>query len=158
MDSRAYLHKDYLSVWAAGNDRDDGNFSGYNHRHLDGTTNNYTDGHAADSDYIGGHRTLTSKSTAKNIIAVGSILDLPNGWQSAATVTNSPFSSWGPTRDGRLKPEVVTNGQDVYSSSTDANGNDTYSTNSGTSSATASVTGSISLLRERFAEVGGAGS
>jgi len=154
IDALAYLNKEYLSVWAAGNDRDDSDFSLYSHLHYDGTLNYHTDSHAADTEYYGGYRTITSEASAKNIITVGSILDLTNGWQSASTVTNSPFSNWGPTRDGRLKPEIVANGQDVYSSSTDISGNGTYTTASGTSSATASVTGSIALLRERLAQVG----
>jgi len=152
LDSLAYLHKEYLSVWAAGNDRNEPNWSGFYHFHNDNVYTN--DSHAADTAFYSGYRTVTPESTAKNIITVGSIYDLPDGWQSAATVTNSSFSNWGPTRDGRLKPDLVANGQEVYSSSTDATGNDTYSSDSGTSPAAASVTGSIALLRERFAEVG----
>lgn len=152
VDGMAYLQPGYLSVWAAGNDRNNANWSGLNHFHNDLTVTN--DSHAADNWFYGGYQTITPEGTAKNVITVGSIFDLPNGWQNAAGVTNSPFSNWGPTRDGRLKPEIVSNGQDVYSSSSDINGNDTYSTESGTSPATASVTGSIALLRERFHQVG----
>jgi hypothetical protein len=56
----------------------------------------------------------------------------------------SLFSSWGPTDDGRIKPDVVANGEDVYSSfsGTDAS----YGRMSGTSMATPNTTGSAALL------------
>ena len=56
------------------------------------------------------------------------------------------FSSWGGTDDGRIKPDLVAQGVDVFSSieSTD----DSYALYSGTSSAAASVSAGIALLQE----------
>jgi len=153
LDSLAYLQQEYLSVWPTGNDRDNTSYSGQAHFHL-GSTNLFTCQHAADQHWLNGYKTLTPESTAKNVLSVGSIHDLTNGWQSAGGVTLSGFSNFGPTLDGRLKPEIVSNGQGVYSSSTDGSGNDTYTTASGTSSAAAGMTGMLSLLRERLYQVG----
>ncbi|MBI1178783.1 S8 family serine peptidase [bacterium] len=152
LDDLAYMHKGYLSVWSAGNDRDDGNYSGTYHYHTDGAYTN--DSHAADQDYYGGYRTVTPEGAAKNVITVGSINDLTNGWQGASGVTNSPFSDRGPTRDGRTKPDLVAGGESVFSASADASGNDSYASVTGTSPAAAAVTGAIALIRERFAEAG----
>ncbi|MBI1178902.1 S8 family serine peptidase [bacterium] len=155
LDSLAYLHKGYLSVWAAGNDRDDGDYSGSNHYHADGTLNLYHDNHVADQAYFGGYRTITPEGVAKNIITVGSINDQVNGWQGASGVTNSSFSDRGPTRDGRTKPDLVAGGESVYSASANSSSNhNVYNYSTGTSPAAAAVTGAIALIRERFAEVG----
>jgi hypothetical protein len=154
IDSLAYTHQGYLSVWPTGNDRDDNNYSGQPHLHLDFLSATNICSHTNDTHYFNGYRTLTPESSAKNIIAVSSVHDLPNGWQSAGGVMESSFSNRGPTRDGRTKPDLAANGQDVYSSSTDANGNDTYAAGSGTSSAAANVTGATVLVYERFAQVG----
>ncbi len=54
------------------------------------------------------------------------------------------FSSWGPTDDGRIKPDLVGNGADLYSSV--ATTDTAYDTYSGTSMATPNVTGSSILL------------
>ncbi|HYW94690.1 MAG TPA: S8 family serine peptidase, partial [Bacteroidales bacterium] len=56
------------------------------------------------------------------------------------------FSSSGPCDDGRIKPDVVANGSDVYSTLGDSD--NSYGNYNGTSMATASVSGSIALLYE----------
>jgi hypothetical protein len=154
LDSLGYLHKEYLSVWPTGNDRDNNSYSGQNHFHFGAGTNLFDCPHAADNHWLGGYGTLTPESTAKNIIAVSSIHDLTNGWQSAGGVTESGFSNRGPTRDGRMKPDLSANGQTVYSAGTDGSGNDTYSSASGTSSAAAAATGAAALTRERLIQTG----
>ncbi len=58
------------------------------------------------------------------------------------------FSSRGPTYDGRIKPDVVTMGVDVYGAST--NGTDLYTYGNGTSSATPIAGGIAGLLLSAF--------
>lgn len=62
--------------------------------------------------------TLRVTGTAANVIAVGSYATRPDptcsGWNDPVG-TLSKFSSWGPTRDGRLKPEVSAPGEVIIS-------------------------------------------
>lgn len=52
----------------------------------------------------GDYNTTTPPSTAKNIISVGAI------YSNTGSMTD--FSSWGPTDDGRIKPDVVAPGNE----------------------------------------------
>jgi hypothetical protein len=56
------------------------------------------------------------------------------------------FSSWGPTDDGRIKPDIVTDGQSVYS--TTNNSDSSYGYSSGTSMASPGAAASLFLLQE----------
>jgi hypothetical protein len=87
---------------------------------------------------------------------------IKSGWQCAKNVltvgaakiddyTIAPFSSRGPVKDGRLKPELVANGWAV--SSTFPNNN--YAWYFGTSMAAPQVTGGLSLLYERYRQLNG---
>lgn len=61
----------------------------------------------------------------------------------------SSFSGWGPTDDGRIKPDVVAKGVDVYSSywhSPAPTVNNYYASSNGTSMSSPMVTGSIGIL------------
>ena len=78
----------------------------------------------------------------KNILTVGSIR-LNEGEK---TPVISTFSSRGPTDDGRIKPDLVSLGEGLYSSiSTAANA---YGRFTGTSMATPTVAGSLALLQQ----------
>ena len=50
---------------------------------------------------------------AKNIIAVGAVNPIPGGYNSPADVVLAEFSSWGPSDDGRIKPDLVADGINV---------------------------------------------
>ena len=85
----------------------------------------------------GGFYTIARPSTAKNIITVGAI-------EQRSAVAE--FSSAGPMRDNRIKPDLVALGVDVLS---------TFQTNrsqllSGTSMSTPAISGTAALLVERF--------
>jgi hypothetical protein len=134
-----------LIVKSAGNDRgDDGPQQGEdywvyeNEPYLDNTPR------SEDGDYD----SLTGSALSKNILSVGAIEDLPWGYQNPSDILMSSFSSWGPTDDGRIKPDLVADGVALYS--TDNISNDSYSVASGTSSSSPSAAGSLLLLQEHY--------
>jgi subtilisin family serine protease/PKD repeat protein len=134
VDELAYLAPYYTIVWAAGNDRFETG---------DGT-------HPADCNKGTGYDCIIPDATSKNIITVGAVQKVLN-YTSASSVPMSWFSSWGPTDDGRIKPDVVAAGVDVFSLSAD--GANTYTNSTGTSMATPNVTGSLMLLQELNAKL-----
>ncbi|MBK7566234.1 MAG: S8 family peptidase [Bacteroidetes bacterium] len=98
---------------------------------------------------IGGYECIPSGiQTSKNAFVVGSVADIPGGYVNAGDIHISSYSSFGPTDDGRIKPDIVSNGEYLISSG--AGSNVDYDTLSGTSMATPSVTGSLALLQEHY--------
>jgi len=93
---------------------------------------------------------LDSHAVAKNVLTVGSVNQLPNGPSGASSVQMSSFSSWGPTDDGRVKPDICGMGVNVLSSITTAT--NAYGILSGTSMATPNVSGSLYLLQEYYSQ------
>ena len=84
-----------------------------------------------------GFDSIAYNALAKNVITVGSVDNSKN------LSTNTGF---GPTDDGRIKPDIVAKGVGVKSSSGSAD--NAYSTSSGTSFAVPMIGGSIGLLME----------
>jgi hypothetical protein len=95
-----------------------------------------------------GYDILGTYAVAKNILTVAAVNPLPYGTVTPGDITISSFSSWGPTDDGRIKPDIAADGVDVTSTS-NAN-NEAYTTYSGTSMAAPAVTGSLTLLQELY--------
>jgi trimeric autotransporter adhesin len=89
---------------------------------------------------------IAGPAISKNVLTVGAIYDLANGYVQASDVEIASFSGWGPTDDGRIKPDLVANGIDVYSTS--SLGTTQYGLLSGTSMATPNVAGSLALLQQ----------
>lgn len=89
----------------------------------------------------GGYRTVSSgPQSSKNAVVVGAV---------SYTDQMTSFSSWGPVRDGRLKPEVCAVGSNVYSTLP----NNNYGYYNGTSMACPGTSGTIALLFEHYRKV-----
>jgi hypothetical protein len=97
-----------------------------------------------------GYDIITTTGNAKNILTVGSVGPLPNGPVNRTDVAISYFSSWGPTDDGRIKPDLVGDGENVLS--VGVQNTSSYLTLSGTSMAAPNITGSLYLLQEYYSQ------
>lgn len=154
-DSIAYNAPYYLIVKSAGNNRSENGpavgqpYWRYNSSQVMSAAGNRPNGISSND----GYDIISMYGTAKNILTVGAVNPLPAGYTSAGDVVISGFSSWGPTDDGRIKPDVVADGVGVLS--TWASGNDQYSVQQGTSMATPGVSGSLLLLQEYYSQLHG---
>ncbi len=135
-DQVAYFAPQYLIVKSAGNDRNEG----------PGTE------HPVDGPFD----CLAHAAVAKNVLTVGAVYPIENEYQSPGDVRIADFSSCGPTDDGRIKPDIVTQGISIYS--TYDNTDDAYKTLSGTSTAAPSASGSLALLQQLWEDIHGEGS
>jgi len=159
-DRLCYEAPYFLPFKSAGNDRLDG-------RPGTGTPFDYFDGTnwvskpfdpavdpRADNADQGGYDTLPDLANAKNIVTVGAVEDAVNGTaRSLARANMTPFSCWGPSDDGRVKPDIVANGTELYScvSRTAA----AYGEKSGTSMSAPNAAGSAALLVDYYRDLSG---
>lgn len=88
---------------------------------------------------------------AKNVLTVGAIAGLPGGYNRSQDAVMASFSSWGPTDDGRIKPDIVAAGVNVLSASSSST--NSYTTLSGTSMSSPNATGSLFLLQEHYSKL-----
>ncbi|WP_461788442.1 S8 family serine peptidase [Pedobacter sp.] len=95
-----------------------------------------------------GYDIIGSYAGAKNILTVGAVNGLKYGAVSPSDIVISSFSAWGPTDDGRIKPDLVADGVNLTSSTN--SGNSSYATSSGTSMAAPNATGTLVLLQELY--------
>jgi subtilisin-like proprotein convertase family protein len=98
---------------------------------------------------LGGTGTIGSPSTAKNSMATGGTF---NG---SSAIYLSDISAWGPTADGRIKPDVLFPGASIISAGNDKNvttNNVGTLTMTGTSMTAPGVSGMALLTRQYFTE------
>jgi Subtilase family/GEVED domain/Secretion system C-terminal sorting domain len=149
-DSLAYNAPEYLIVKSAGNNRDvNGPSVGQAYFRYDANGNMVSAGlRPAGISNNDGFDIIPTYGVAKNIVLVGAVNPIPGGYNSAADVVLASFSSWGPTDDGRIKPDLVADGIDVLSSISTSN--NAYAIYSGTSMSSPAAAGSGFLLQEYF--------
>ncbi|RFS15388.1 S8 family serine peptidase [Emticicia sp. C21] len=132
----------YLPFIAVGNEQDPNAMDDEN-KHINGNWSK------------GGFDMVTGTSAAKNVVTVGAV----NGDK-----TMSSYSNWGPTDDGRVKPDIVAKGTGINSSlfadeNTNTPSDNAYSGNgegsSGTSYATPAVAASGLLLQQYYNSLNG---
>ena len=96
-----------LMVFASGNYAGYGPGTNVTYYYPDNTNlQEYTNRDWIDGD-DGNYDTLSSSGCAKNVLTVGGIYSIAPEYTSSNEVVIAPFSSFGPTDDGRIKPEVV---------------------------------------------------
>ena len=94
-----------------------------------------------------GYDVIPAEANAKNILTIGAAeVAMSNG--TLKNFKSTDFSGWGPTDDGRIKPDLLGVGKDIISST--ASANNAYAVFSGTSTASANVSGTLILLQELF--------
>ncbi len=120
----------YIAVDAAGNDR-------------------Y---YASNGSNKNGYDMLTGNSTNKNGITVAAVRRVSN-YTGPNSVVMSGFSNWGPTDDGRIKPDISAQGVSVASCVSDSDS--ATATYDGTSMAAPTVSGSLILLQQLYKETYG---
>ncbi|MDM1373508.1 S8 family serine peptidase [Myroides marinus] len=132
-DRVTFAFKNYLPVIAAGN----------NHKYANVLNDNQTE-----------FNNLAGIATAKNTLVVGSLAQLSNSLD-ITDMTISPTSNYGPTRDFRIKPDIVAKGEGLYSTINDYSRTedyilrtDRYTYLAGTSMASPVVTSLVALLQE----------
>lgn len=150
-DQVAYNAPHYQIVQSAGNSRLQGPADQpVEHRYIDPETGTWTTSETV-RDLDGGpdgYQSIGGRAVAKNVLTVGAVEGIEGGYESPEDVVMSSFSSWGPTDDGRLKPEIVAKGVNVYS--TFAGDDSDYGAISGTSMSSPMVSGTIGLLQELY--------
>lgn len=91
---------------------------------------------------VDGYDCIPIGAIAKNILTVGGVSKIENN----GIYENLSESGWGPTDDGRIKPDLVAPGSNV--TSTSDNADNAYGGGTGTSFSTAAVSGSLVLIQE----------
>lgn len=142
-DALAYRQPQYLIVKSADNKRGEtGPPTGTLHflRNTNATS-------TATRSPNSGYDVLPADATAKNILTVGAVFPT----DATGIVRLTDFSGWGPTDDGRVKPDLMGVGVGITSST--ARTDDAYATLTGTSVAAPNVAGALLLLQELAARL-----
>ena len=141
----------YLVFVSSGNHRNDGPDRGDGWS-KDGVSYTYDPAvhPAGDGDYKDGWDNMEGRKLAKNVITVGSAQDAvdANGQRDVTEAVTNGFSSRGPADDGRIKPDITANGDEVRS--TESGSNSATGRRSGTSMSTPNATGSAALLIDYY--------
>jgi serine protease AprX len=99
-----------------------------------------------------GNDLLYSKGTSKNGIVVAAVNQVTN-YTGPESVSMSGFSSYGPTDDFRIKPDISAKGVGVLSTSN--TNNTSYGSSQGTSMAAPAVSAAILLLQQHYGNLYG---
>lgn len=99
-----------------------------------------------------GNDLLSNFATSKNAIVVAAVNQV-NNYTGPSSVVLASFSSWGPTDDNRIKPDISNKGVNVLSATNTSN--TSYGQLSGTSMASPGVTGVLLLLQQYYGSVHG---
>jgi hypothetical protein len=150
-DEVAHAAPDYLIVLAAGNERKEGPYDANTpHFYWNSGTGQWEEStkyREKDGGSDGYDCLPAGASTAKNLLCVGMVYDFDE-YRAPTDVVSHIYSSWGPTDDGRIKPDLVGNGEDLYSC---ADTHDVaYTVKMGTSMASPNVCGSLALLQKFY--------
>lgn len=144
----------YLPVWSAGNDRNQtGTVSTHFDQNIFGSFFQHTDFHRDDGIHgtgglPGGFDTVRGQSIAKNVLTVGAVMPIPGGYSGPSSVISTPYSNWGPTDDGRIKPDIVALGESIKVA--DSTSDTAYKPDFlGTSAAAPVITGGLVLLSQQ---------
>lgn len=153
LDSMIYTAQTYLPVWAVANERNPGDSGPASQpvAHYERTNGIFvfsTEVRPLD-DASNGYDTLPGAyQVAKNNLVVGAVFQNGfDGYTGPSSVGMTIFSSFGPTDDGRIKPDIVSPGSGIRSitwQSTSSYG-DNYT---GTSVAAPTMVGTLGLLVE----------
>jgi len=153
-DQICELRPNYLPFVAAGNDRGEPSTipSSFYVRNSNGQ---WVLGNSSNPpSKVGPYNSISGgPSNAKNVLTVGAVNRITNGYSNPTGVVMSSFSGWGPTDDGRIKPDVVANGVSVNSCISTSN--TAYATYNGTSMATPNASGSALLIQQHHNNVRG---
>ncbi|MEO8172649.1 MAG: S8 family serine peptidase, partial [Sediminibacterium sp.] len=153
MDELAYNAPFYLMVRAAGNPRDVNGpdvglpYFRYNSQGVMASAGTRPSGISSND----GYDIISLEIGAKNILTVGAVYGIPAGYGRKEDVVVSSFSAWGPTDDGRIKPDIVADGVNVLSSTNTTT--TSYAAYSGTSMASPNAAGSVFLLQEYYSKL-----
>jgi len=120
----------YLPVVSAGNSRNDTTSPG-----------------SVQISNKGGYDLIFGHGNAKNVMTVAAVSEVSN-YVDESSVTMSSFSSWGPSDDGRIKPDISMKGVNVRS--TLSTSNTATGLSSGTSMASPGITGVVLLLQQYY--------
>ena len=166
-DQIAYDAPNYLIVKAVGNDRQDSGPCDHNTQTCPEYTLIGQDGDPDDNTLPTstayrvhdcapfGYDCVPSISVAKNILTVGAVEHVPGGYNPSVgppSVVDVIFSAWGPTDDGRIKPDLMGDGFLLLSTWAEF---PYYAPAIGTSMASPNVAGSLLLLQEHYEDING---
>lgn len=132
-DEICYNNPYYLPVVSAGNSRNDTTSPG-----------------SVQISNKGGYDLIFGHGNAKNVMTVAAVSEVSN-YIDESSVTMSSFSSWGPSDDGRIKPDISMKGVSVRS--TLSTSNTATGILSGTSMASPGITGVVLLLQQYYKQL-----
>jgi len=93
---------------------------------------------------------LASNKIGKNSIVVGACYDVLN-YSGPSSVNQTVFTSWGPTDDWRIKPDITAVGVNSYSTREDSDFD--YGTGQGCSYSSPVVAGGLALLQQHYHDI-----